>query len=338
MPGVTALRRIQISQQATGLNSTTDPATTYWRGTGVIDDLTEVQFPDEHVGIIGGANRSYIAKQGGEITLEGDATFEQLPYIFNAGIYQVTAGTTEATGTGVSWTYNLQNADTDPVSSSDCAYLVIEGGDNQQAEVMRSAFVKEFTLSGKQGEAWMISALLEGQNVSQQSFTASVAIPTVETILFSKTKLYIDPSTDTVGTTQKSGTLLEAELKMTTGWQAIPGGDGNLYFGATKFVGSEGELTLTLEHDTNAVTEINAWRNQTARVIRLIATGSALTTAGTLLTKKLTIDLYGKWKEFGPLEDSDGNSIYKGTFRVGYDSTAIKRGTITVVNELTSLP
>jgi len=337
MPGIRALNRVQIGAMA-ALNGTTDIPTTYWRGTGVLDDLTEVQFPDEYVGIIGGVNRSYIAMTGGEIELEADATFEQLPYLFNAGIHTVTTPTSDATGSGLLWTYNLQFADTDPIASSDITYLVIEAGDNQQAEIMRSAFVREMTLSGEQGQALMVTATLEGQAVSTTTFTSGLSVPTVETILFSKGKLYIDPSTDTAGTTQKSGTLISMVLPLTTGWQKIPTGDGNLYFSQVKRVGDEGTLQITFEHDSTATAEIAAWRAQTERVIRLIWTGSALGTPGTHSTKKLTLDLYGKWSEFDTLDEADGNNRITGTFRIGYSSGAAKKAVFSVVNELTSLP
>lgn len=337
MPGITALKRIQIGTMS-ALGGTTDPASTYWRGTGSIDDLTEVQFPDEHVGVIGGVNRMYIAKTGGEIELEADATFEQLPYIFNAGIHTVSAPTSDATGSGLLWTYNYQFTDTDPLASSDLSYLVIEGGDNQQAEIMRSGFVREFTISGEQGAALMVTATVEGQAVSTTTFTASLSVPTVETILMSKGKLYIDPSSDTIGTTQKSNTLLSMELTSTTGWVAIPTGDGNLYFSSVKRVGDETELQITFEHDATSVAEKAAWLAGTERALRLIWTGSALGTPGTHSTKKLTIDLYGKWSDFEPIDDQDGNSVVTGTFRVGYSTVAAKKAVFSVVNELTSLP
>lgn len=334
MPGVNALRRIQISQMA--LNSTTDVATTYWRGTGVLDDTREVMFPDENVGIIGGVNRSYTPVTGGEIALEGDATFEQLPYVFDAGIH--TATPTTDTGSGYVYTYNLQFSDTNPISSSDISYLVVEAGDNQQAEIMRSGFVREFTLSGAAGEAMTVSATVQGQAVSTATFTSGLSIPSVETVLFSKGKLYIDPSTDTAGTTQKSKTLLSMELNLTTGWQAIMVGDGNLYFSDVKRVGDEGTLQITFEHDASATAEIANWRSEAERVIRLDFTGTSLSSAGTYSTKLLRITLYGKWESFDPLDESDGNDIVTGTFRIGYSSGAAAKGSILVVNELSALP
>lgn len=333
MPGIAPLRFVQVG--ACVLNGTTDIPTTVMRLTGVLDDLTEVQFPDENVGIIGGVNRSYIAKTGGEIPLEGDATFEQLPYILNGGIH--TATPTTDTGTGYVYTYNLQYTSTDPLASTDITYMVIESGDNQQAEIMRSGFVREITLTGEQGQALMINAIVEGQTVSTTTKTASLSIPTVESILFSKGKLYIDPSTDTIGTTQKSATLLSMELKL-NGWQAIAVGDGQLHFTSTKLTNNEAELSITFEYDGSATAEIVNWRAQSERALRLIFTGSTLTSGGTYTTKTLTIDLYGKWADFEPIDEQDGNDIVTGKFRVGYASGAAKKGTIIVVNELSTLP
>lgn len=334
MPGIYGARRIQIGQMA--LNSTTDVPTTYWRGTGVMDDLIEPQFPDENVGILGGVNRSYVPKSGGEHPLEGVATFEQLPYIFNCGI--VAATPTTDSGSGYIYTYNLQFSDTDPISSSDINYLVIESGDNQQAEIFRSGFVREYQLTGNQGEALMVNATVEGQAVSTTTFTSGLSIPTVESILFSKGKLYIDPSTDTAGTTQKSQTLLSMELNAKTGWQAIPTGDGNTYFSGVKHVANEYKLTITFEYDASATSEISHWRNGNERVLRLDFLGNALSSSGTYSTKLLRMTLYGKWENFQPLDESDGNDIVQGVFRVGYSSGGAAKGSIVVVNETSALP
>ena len=334
MPGITALKRVQISQMP--LNGTTDVATTYWMGMGALDDIREVVFPDDNVGIIGGANRSYTAKTGGELTLESDATFEQVAYIFDSAIH--TATPTTDTGSGYVRTYNLQWASTDKIASTDIQYLVIEGGDNQQAEIMRSGFVRELTISGAQGEPVQVSALVEGQGVSTTTFTGSLSIPSVETILTSKGKLYIDPSSDAIGTTQKSATLLNFELSMNpTGWQPIPVGDGNLYFSSVKFVGNSPELSITFEHDGSATAEIAAWRAQSERGIRLIFEGSALASSGTYTYKTLRIDVYGKWMNFDPISDEDGNSTVTGTFRVSYATGSAAKGQIVVVDESATL-
>jgi hypothetical protein len=338
MPGINALREFNLGTMAT-LGGTTDVPTTVFRGMAMIDDMQEVVFPDENVGIIGGVNRSYIPMTGSEVPIEADATFEQLPYIFQSGIYTTTP-TTDASSAQI-WAWSAQSVSTDPIASSDLSYMVIETGDNQQAEIVRDGFVREFTLSGAAGEALQIAATVQARAVSTTTFTGSLSIPTVETILFSKGKLYIDPSSDTPGTTEKAKTLLNMSLNYTTGWKAIEAADGRLDFADVKRIRDEGTLEITFEHDASATAEIAAWRAETERVVRLEFDGTALSTTdagATYDTKTLRIDAYGKWENFDPIDESDGNDIVTGTLRIGYSSAAASKLDITIANETASLP
>lgn len=336
--GVRALRRLQIGQEAS-FGGTTDIASTIWRGSGVLQDNRETTFPAEDVGLLGMTTRSYVAMTGGEISLEGDATFEQLPYIFNAGIYNATATTDTDPGAGYIRNWTVQLTSTDAISSSDIQSLVIEGGDNNEAEIMRAGFVTEFSLSGSAGEALQVSATVQGREIAGgQSYTAGLSIPTVETILFSKGKLYIDDTSDTIGSTQVSNTLLGSEFSMTTGWQAVMSADGRLDFSFIKRVSDEISCQLTYEHNGSATTEKAAWRNQTERAIRLIFEGTALSSAGAYTYKTLIIDMYGKYESFDSLGEQDGNDTVVATFKCAYSSVADNKCSITVVNELATLP
>jgi hypothetical protein len=80
--GVTSLEKTLIGVEALA-GATTDVVTTHWRGMGKVKDRQEIVYPPERIGKIGGTLRSYIPRTGGEVTLDGDATYEQLPYIFN---------------------------------------------------------------------------------------------------------------------------------------------------------------------------------------------------------------------------------------------------------------
>lgn len=338
MPGITALRKVQIGQEAIA-GGTTDPASTIWRGMGALKDNLVVSFPEENIGILGNINRSYIAKTGGEIQLTGDATYEQLGYFLQSGIKTV-APTTDTSSAKV-WTWAVQTADTDPISTTDLTTLVIEGGDNQQAEIMRYGFTRELELSASMGQALAITGTIEGRGIATGSYTSGLSIPTVESILFPKGLLYIDPSTDTIGSTLKSNTLMEMSLKMTSGWRSVDAADGRTDFSFIKRISDEMTLDLTFEHDSTSVAEKLAWRSETERAIRLKFTGSALSTtdAGAPYdTKALVIDLYGKWQTFESLDEQDGNDVVRGTFRVGYSTVAAAKATFVIVNELASLP
>jgi hypothetical protein len=204
---------------------------------------------------------------------------------------------------------------------------------------MRFGFVPEFNLSGNAAEAMAINATLQGREVvGGQSYTASLAIPTVESILFTKGKLYINPTTDSVGTTLVSNTMISADLSMVTGWQAVMTADGRLDFSFIKRIADEITLAITYEHNGSATAEKAAWRNQTERAIRLIFEGSALTSAGAYTYKTLIIDLWGKYSSFDALTDQDGNDVVVANFRAAYSSTAANKARFTIVNDLATLP
>lgn len=338
--GISALSRTQIGVEASAGGST-DTATTIWRGMGMIKDNLRVVFPPEKVGKLGGTTRSYIPETGGEVNLTGDATYEQLGYIFQAGVKSI-APTTDASS-GLSWLWAVQASDSDPISTTDLGTLVVETGDNIAAEVARFGFVRDFSITGTAGEALQISANVQTRAPATGTFTAGLSIPTVETILFSLGSLYVDDSTGTIGTTAVSNTLLDMTLNMTTGWMAKKAKDNRLDFSFIKRADDEITLDITFEHNSIAVAEKAAWRAQTERALRLSFLGTALSTtdAGAPYdTKAFVIDLYGKWETFGAagLEEQDGNNIYKGTFRCKWSQIASAKASFLIVNELATLP
>jgi len=333
MAGVRALRKLQFGRETTA--GTAVAATTIWRGSGTIEDQREMATATEDVGVLMPPSRVYTARlQAGLALDEVEATFEQLPYILEMGMKSVGTGATADAGSGRVYAYDLGTT-----TANTIATYTIEGGDNQQAEVMEYSICRSFTLSGESGQAWMMSAELIGRQVATTSFTTSLALPTVEEILFPRTKLYIDTASG-IGTTLKANTLLAASLNVKeTGVAPVYTADGELYFSFHKTMGASATLEVTFEHDATAVAEIAAWRAGTERAVRLLATGSALTTAGTThTTRKLIIDAWGRWEKFEKLDERDGNDVVTGTLRIGYSATAAQALEITVVNELSTLP
>jgi len=309
-----------------------------------LKDRQEVVFPPQRVGRIGGTTRSYIPRTGSDTILEDEATYEYLTYIFNAGIYLATPTTDLSSAAKRSW--SVQSASTDAFQTTDLATLVVENGDNVQAEIARFCYVSEYSLNGKQGEAVHISATLPGRAPETTTFTTVGTTDfenPFETILTSMGTLYIDPSTDTAGTTQKTLTLIDFDLKHTTGWVPITAKDGRKDFSDIKHIDDDIMLDVTFEHNSIAVAEKAAWRAQTERALRLTFLGNALSTTdagATYDTKAFVIDLYGKWETFGAagLEEQDGNNIYKGTFRAKWSATASNKASFLIVNELATLP
>jgi len=341
MAGIKALRRIQGGAESTA--GTEVAATWLWRGMGMGKDTTEVTFVEEDIGLLGNANRTYIAKTGSEINFEGVATFEQLGYFYQSGIYATTP-TTDTSSAKV-WTWNAQSKATDLIATTDLQTYTIEFGDNTQAEIASYCFTRQYSLSGSVREALMINATMEGRTVGTTDFTPSTDAPLVDadSILFTNGELYIDnvtSSTD-IGVTQVSNTLFQATLNHTTGWNGYPAADGRTDFSFIKRVKDEITLSLTFEHNSSAVAEKSAWRNQTERAIRLKFTGDAMSTTdagATYNVKTFIIDLWGKWETFDALSDNAGNDQVVGTFRAGYSTLAGLKARFIIANELASMP
>jgi hypothetical protein len=330
MAGIKSLRKLQIGKESTA--GTPVAATTVWRGEGTGVDNREVVFPAEDVGIVGGVDRAYTPKLESSVDMaETPATFEQLPYILEAGI---AAETPTQDGAGTDYIYEYAF----PTTAQNVPQTyTIEHGDDQQAEEIEYCHVTELTIAGAAGEAVNMSATWVGRQSTTTTFTGALTPPTVEEILFGTGALYIDGVSTYPATTAKSNTLIGMELSVTTGMKARFTGD-HLYFSYIQNVRPEIILNITFEHDSTAVAEIAAFRAGTARSVRLKFEGSTVGTPGTTYSSKtLLIDLVGKWESFEALGEQDGNDIVTGTLRCRYNATAGALGNILIVNELSAL-
>jgi hypothetical protein len=332
--GIALLRKIILGRETTA--GTEADGTTIWRGKGVLTNPTAIVFPEEHVGYLSGITRSYISKLEATISLEEtEATFEQLPHIFEMGVKTVAAAQDGTEGSGYTYTYALPTT-----AVNTCKTYTLEAGDNIQEEQMLGVFCESFSLSGSAGGALMMSAELRGKQVSTGTYTTTATLPAVEEILFSSGKLYIDAVSGTAGTTQVSNTLIDATLNVTTGFQAVWTADGSLAYSFVKQTGAiEVTLDVTFEHNATSVAQKAAALSETPKLLVLTFEGSNLTTSGTYSKKTFKITLAGQWdKPFDGLSDTDGNNTVAGTFRARYDPTAATFGSFLVVNELSALP
>ena len=330
-------QKIQLGRESTA--GTAVAATTIWRGVGgMLQDNREIVMVDEMIGIAMPTTRNYIPKYEGALSMaEAPATFEQLPHILEAGIKSVGTGSSDGVGSGKIYTYPVGMTSANTIKT-----YTIETGDNQQAEEMEYCFVEKFTLKGARGEAVMMSADWIGRQVTNTTFTGALTAPTVSEVIASDGLFYIDAVGGTIGTTAISGTLLEWELAVTTGWKAKYTVDsGQRYFNFAYFDKDSfsAELSMTFEHDAASVAQKALFRAGTPRLFRIKFNGPGLTTNGTTYSfKTLHIDAAAVYTEWEALDADEGNSIYSVKATVGYDPTAAKGLQILVVNELSTIP
>ncbi len=331
--GIKAFRKIQLGRET--VPGTAVAATTIWRGLGVPRDDRKAVLVDENIGMLSPSQRLYIPKiEVGADFDEVEATFEQLPHIFEAGLKSVGSGAADGAGSDKIYDYPFPLTTAPTIKT-----YTIEGGDNVLCEKLEYAFVSEFTISGKVGEALKMSATWVGRQLTPTTFTGALSLPVVEEILFSKGKLSIDNVAGTFGTTQVVGSFLEMALKVKTGLMAYFTGDGNLYFTAMKNTPVEALLDITFEVETTPVAERANWRNLVERLVQVKFEGSSVASGGTTYQKKtLIVNLAGKWDVLNEIGDSDEDDTLSGTFRAGYSATKALMGNIIVVNELSTVP
>lgn len=329
------LKRIQIGKESQ-LGTEVD-ATTFLAMEASLNDESEIEYPPEEVGIISGRGRSYVPKKDASIELsETPATFEQLSYLLNMAVLGV-AGVKDGAGSGYVYTHTL------PFNAVQAPYTyTFEVGDDTQAEVVTGCFIDELTITGEAESAWMIEANVRGWPGGPTTFKASLAIPTVEEILFGKTALYINDADEAIGTTPITNAFRSFELSISDFYAARWTGDGADDVFYTRIVMAPNpniELKFVLDHSAFAVAERAARRARTPRLLRIEAEGVALATPGSVYSKKTCrIDLAGTYAEPEPYEDDDGVMTVEFTLKNHYNATYTKRGEIIVVNELSALP
>lgn len=316
-------------------------ATTYFRGQNENQDDQEIVYPEEHVGILGGAGRTYSARDETIIELpEIEATFEQLPYLGSWGIKSAVAGVQDGAGTDYIYTYPFPTGWQVPDS------YTLEVGDNIQAEVITACFAESFKISGKANEAWKMGSTLRGWSPADETapgtFTGALTIPTVYEVLFGFTSLYIDAIGGTAGTTQITSSFLNFSLEVSNIYRGVATGDGSgkhFIFLKPAAEGGEIKLTFTLEHDTQSVQEREYRRLRTARLIQIKGESEAdVTTPGTTYSKKtVLITLPGTYMEADSYGDEEGNRTIEFSFKGHYHATPANRGSLVVVNELNAL-
>lgn len=307
-------------------------ATTLWRGPfSMVEDSSEVVTVDENVGLLVQAERTYFTKHAGRLAMPStELTFEQVAHILEAGVKTVSpTGTNPYTR---AYSYPTDNTVPTPKSYTIETYNNLADVD---ALEMNGCLVEEFTFEGNAREAWKMSATWFGRRPVTTTPTSLSTLVTVEEALIPKTLLYIDATGGTVGTTQKSGVFMGAQIRVKTGLIPLPVGDGNLYHPTYKWTKPEITFTLTMELEKDGAasmvsSERTAFTNRAVRLFKTKCTGSG--------SKEFSMTWAGVYDSVGDYTNADGNTTVQLSGHAVYSSADTLFWTATVVNTVASLP
>lgn len=322
-----AFNVVQFGREATP--GTSVNATKKWRGTAAMfEDARTKKIVEEDVGLLVPSELQYDLMELGRLAIpQTDFTFEQICDLFEMGIQTVTP--TDNTG---SYTYDYAF----PTGSNlnTIKTYTIEAGNFQvsaDAHEMPHTYAEEIQLSGRNSEGWMMQANLVGARLVQASLTNSLPLVAVNFAPFNKTKLYIDASGGTIGSTQKLGTLMAADIRIQTGIKYIPVGDGNLYYSILKYSRPSIDFSLTIEVESGSLVAVEraAYKANAPRLIRLALAGDA--------THSANFDMAIKWDTVNPYDEDDGNVTVTLDGHAVYSSADDLFFEASVTNELETL-
>jgi len=267
----------QFGKEGASTPGTAVAGTVLWRGVfGGWKDERDRQTVQEDIGIQTAAERTNDVRLGVSVAVPATPmTFEQVPLLFESGIGKVTpVGTTTYVRT-----YAFSYTDT---PNDYQTYTIILGNKIVTADVKAIPFCwpSEITLAGKRGEAWTMAATFMGARAVAGTF-AVLTPAAVEDAIFSNTRLYVDASGGTIGTTEKPGVLMGAQIKITPGIEFVPPGDGVLYPTIAKVGKPRVTVSLTYEYEQESVGPVSfvaqqraAYEANTLQLVRLSCAGS----------------------------------------------------------------
>lgn len=290
--------KTQLGRESTA--GTAVASTTIFRSPfSMLEDGRERMIVEEQIGNFVSAERSFdglLAAKWAQPSTE--LTYEQVCHILEAGCKTATPSGTGPYTRVYNYPYSGTTVNTIKTYTIETGSATVSA-DQYEAEY---AFVEDFEFSGAFGEAWTMQSNWLARQMTQASFTSSLTAPTVNEALFNHCLLYIDASGGTIGTTQKTGVLTAANVKVKTGLMQVPVGDGALYSVAHKWTQPEITFSITLELEDGSIvaTERGIYRSNGTRLIRLKTSPSA--------SLQFQIDIAGKYDSVSDYENSDGNT------------------------------
>jgi len=328
-----AFYKVQAGKEST--RGTAVAATAKWMAYTLhptVGDFSWVQ-PEEERGSLAAFFRAYAPQRQAELgDLTGDATFEDILYPL---LMAVKGGVTPTQPDGTTSTY-LWTFSPNLTSGNDPDTFTVEWGDDVQAWESEYVFATSLTISGALGEAWKVSASLVGRQHTATSFTAGLSDRTVESCLMNLTKLYIDDSGGSIGTTQIETAFISFEWRLPEHFVPFFTADGNKYYTthSEKKMAPELDLTLVLDSTTKTLLTTK-YTAGTIQLVRIAGEGSNIEST---YNKYIYIDGAYLITGIDALTEQDGKTVVALHLVGQYDSDWGKLFEISVENSVSTLP
>lgn len=320
--GSSFLRRLTLIKQASYGSYATDLTSAV---TGIVPtgfkgdyhDMKEFQDPgeSEYNGFLVPVGRPIQVGDMAEVPFDGDLTFENVDYLLNIGWKSVVTGAGSATPYTRDYTTPAEKAINAPT------LVIAQAGDNSTPGNTGhgygygtfDCFITDFDVSAARGGFTTASGTFSGHSLRALTNPENANVTTSRlggtSIPAWMWKVFIDPVSGTIGTTQLTGTLIDWSMKVSSKYHHKTFQDGAVT--PTSYGQGRPEVTLdmTFEQNIGIQVEFTAFQASTPRMIRLSATSGS---------NVIKFDLYGYYTAFDKPGDSDGNTTIKASFKCKY--------------------
>ena len=298
------------------------------------------EYVEEDRGTLVAANRYVAGVDDVTLTVEAQATFEQLPWFLQTAVRgSVSPTTVGSTGKRAVFVPNT-------TTSGDLLQAAsLEFGDDTQGYLARYCEADKWTLGFdalQVGQAAPLMMTIDyiAKSVTSNSRTTGLQDPTVESILATGARFMLGDTSTGYGSLSELPASLRS-LKIT----------GENKLGRKVFVGDGRQFSavgpgrrmvtgeMTLEGDANGVTRFTEWKTETQKRMRLIFAGSTISGSSPATARQLWIDARFDITEFDVIGEIDTNTVYLLKFRCVEDAlhaTPYSDIAITVTNDQSS--
>ena len=321
------LRKAQLGFETTP--GTAVAATAQYVGDAAYTPEIEREFEVFPRGVRAPVTGGGIAKSKGSLfSFSGNLTFEEVLYPLAAGLKAPAIS-----GAGPYVHLFDQSLTTIVAPKAITAEYVIEDGTTKHFE-REAAYctARNFEVGLAFNELASLSFELFGRAEQTSTMTAALAPVTGRTTVPSNLfVVYIDDTWAGLGGTAKSTLVRAATMKITTGLDPDYTLDGRTDLDMTglRYGLLDGSLSLTMEHNADAATEIGKWRTGALRFVRLKATSGV---------KIIQFDMALKYLSPPSFSEDAGVEIVTMELGLEYDATGAKAFVATITNSLAALP
>jgi len=284
--------------------------------------------PEEDHGKFSKNTRRIKTDESTPLQWEGPLTYEQSIFLLNMAVKGAVAGV-EA-DEGYIWTYapNYTSVNTPDT-------LSLEVGDDIEQYDVPFVFCKDLELSFAMNDVWKFRAGLLGRPMVHLADGFTAILPsTVEEVLGSKTRLWIDSSWANIGTTEIASTLISGNVRLNTGFVEAKYGSADLYFTTITEKKRSLELNLTCAFNSSVAAQLANFVGGTRKFFQIKSTGSIITSN---TNRSLAIQLSGCIDSWDKLGERDGEDVVALKVTSEYDQTGTKEMAVVVANNVAAL-